>query len=119
MYRSSSEVKLPEKGKIDSPSHHHNNSKAIIRRYIHRKASIKPGFRLLLVELSIKGYEFNTWSESREGAIDADAALVALIIDIFYEHPQVFADEGVAAGVQVDLVKLALSLGQITAALLD
>lgn len=92
MFISSSEVKLPKKSKIDSPSHHHDNSKTIIGRYIHRKVSIEPRFCLLLVKLSIEGYEFDGWSESCDGAIDANAALVALIIDIFNEHPQLFAD---------------------------
>jgi hypothetical protein len=91
VYRSSSKVKLPEEGKIDCPSHHHNKIKAIICRYIQRKVSIKLCL-LLLVKFLIKRYELDICSESRDRAIDVNACLVSLNMDILYEHTQLFTE---------------------------
>lgn len=73
----------------------------------------------LEVELTIEGDELYYRLESGDGAIDADTALVSLVIDVFEEHSQLLVDEGVAACVEVYLLQPTSSLGQITTPFLE
>lgn len=71
------------------------------------------------VELAIEGDQLDCCLESCNRAVDADAALVPLVVDVLEEHAQLLVDESVAARVEVYLLQPTLPLGQIATALLQ
>lgn len=66
----------------------------------------------------IKWDEFYCRFESSDGTVDADTALISLVIDIFKEHAELLVNKRVAACVEVDLLQSTSSLCQVATPLL-
>jgi hypothetical protein len=72
----------------------------------------------LLVELDVEWHQVHCSLKPVDGTVDLDVSVVALVVYVLNQQPNLFVDIAVIAGKWINLMELAESLGKVTASLL-
>jgi hypothetical protein len=115
-----SKVELFEKSSIDASSGHQQNCVGSVRgnpyRYLRPE---RHSVCLVLIKIVVEGYDLNFSFDAANRSIDPDVSIESLVVDVFNHYADILLHHAVAASVHTDLLKFALTLGEILTAFLN